>query len=227
MKNIFVDFFDTVCFRHIHSHQVFLQWAKVIRAKFPNIAETYTAEQLVVERNNVINRLGKEYEEPPYKNVMGELYKELKPCMGTCSEEDFISASKEMDIAVELGCQYPNMKLIKYLWKCKKTGSKIYIVSDFYLPQDCYQVFLRHMNIESLFEGIYVSETYNKTKRKGTLYDFVLKQLGADPAECLMKNGERLSQMALTAIEKSKSYSIDKVYKQWMKVMNVMLNEAN
>jgi len=54
---------------------MYLQWAKVIRSKFPNIAETYTAEQLVVERNNMISRLGIEYEEIPYKKLMGALYK--------------------------------------------------------------------------------------------------------------------------------------------------------
>jgi len=101
----------------------------------------------------------------------------------------------EIDIAVELGCQYPNRKMINYLWKLKKSGSKIYIVSDFYLPQKCYQIFLRHLKTESLFDGIYVSEICNKTKRKGTLFDYVLKELSANPADCLMIGDSRHSDV--------------------------------
>lgn len=37
IKYIFVDYFDTTCFRHIHSSQIYLQWAKVMRAKFPEL----------------------------------------------------------------------------------------------------------------------------------------------------------------------------------------------
>ena len=37
IKYIFVDYFDTTCFRHIHSSQIYLQWAKVMKAKFPEL----------------------------------------------------------------------------------------------------------------------------------------------------------------------------------------------
>ena len=42
----------------------------------------------------------------------------------------------------------------------------------------------------------------------------------------LMENNERLNTMALAAIEKSKNYSIDKIYDQWMKVLNNTINEV-
>lgn len=194
IKYIFVDFFDTVCFRHIHSHQVYLQWAKVLRKKFPEIANYYSAEQIVTMRNEIICGLEMEYEEPPYQKVMGTLYKRFALMLGKAvSEDSFISINKDIDIAVELGCQYPNRVVINYLQKSKESGKKIYIVSDFYLPIDSYQFFLKNMKIESLFDGIFVSETHNKTKRKGSLYKYIIDNLGVNPKECLMIGDSRHS----------------------------------
>lgn len=45
----------------------------------------------------------------------------------------------------------------------------------------------------------------------------------AERCRSLMENEEKLNSMALAAIEKSKNYSIDKIYEQWMGVMNNLL----
>lgn len=45
----------------------------------------------------------------------------------------------------------------------------------------------------------------------------------AESCRSLMENEERLNTMALAAIEKSNNYSIDKIYEQWMGVMNNLL----
>ena len=41
----------------------------------------------------------------------------------------------------------------------------------------------------------------------------------AERIKSLMANHEKLNDMALNAIEKSKNYSIDKIYEQWMRVL--------
>lgn len=51
---ILVDFFDTVMFRHIHSHQLMEKWAKALSRKYPRISE----KKLVECRKYAISKLG-------------------------------------------------------------------------------------------------------------------------------------------------------------------------
>ena len=53
------------------------------------------------------------------------------------------------------------------------------------------------------------------SKEKG----FVAKDM-ADKLEFLMTNGDKRTEMALAAIEKSKKFSIDKIYNEWINVFN-------
>lgn len=51
---ILVDFFDTVMFRHIHSHCLMGKWAKALTRKYPEIDE----KKLVEYRNEGIKMGG-------------------------------------------------------------------------------------------------------------------------------------------------------------------------
>ena len=48
----------------------------------------------------------------------------------------------------------------------------------------------------------------------------------AEKCRNLMSDGRWLSEMALAAIDKSKNYSIDRIYKQWMEVMEDVNNSC-
>lgn len=51
---VLVDFFDTVMFRHIHSHQMMGNWAKALVRKYPELDE----KKLVEYRNRGISNWG-------------------------------------------------------------------------------------------------------------------------------------------------------------------------
>lgn len=190
---IFVDFFDTVCFRHIHSHQVDEQWAKVVKVLYPSI--TYSEKELRSLRNDVSNSLRKLYKEPPYKEVMYVLWNKLG---GAIEErEEFVSKNLEVDVAIELGCQYANRKIRSLLSQLKKDGKKIYIVSDFYLPKETYYVFTKYLGCEGLFYGIYVSESCNCTKWDGSLYEYILNDLHVEANKCIMIGDSRHSDVKM------------------------------
>lgn len=181
-KIIFTDFFDTVMFRRIHSSQIYVQWAKALIHKYPVIGDNQTPSTLELLLHECREKLRMQYKEPPYQLVIGLLYDKLiETTQLAVNKEQFIIQSLKIDIAVELGCQYPNEHLVKRFRKAKMDGAKIYIVSDFYLPQEAYNAFLMKSHLDDLFDGVYVSETFNCTKSDGSLYIYVLNDLHLNP----------------------------------------------
>ena len=55
----------------------------------------------------------------------------------------------------------------------KILGKKIVLVSDFYLELDFYEMMLKHLGIDNLFDDIFISSMFCKTKRDGGLYKVV------------------------------------------------------
>ena len=181
---IFVDFFDTLVYRYIHPSKVLIQWGNALKLKFPGLNES--AESLLKVRLGATRKLEKIHEEAPYKEVLSIVYYEIEKDLSGCSLEDFIDICLEVDIAVEIGCQYPNKRLISLLNKAKKDGKKLYLISDFYLPQKAFEVFLRNIHCDKLFDEIFISEEYDKSKRHGSLYKYVLNKLNISPENVVM-----------------------------------------
>lgn len=197
IKYIFVDYFDTTCFRHIHSSQIYLQWAKVLKTKFPILA-SLSDEKLVEMRHKAHHMNGEHYYEKPYHQTMEDLYSLLfdqVKLAESCSS--FVESSLNIDVSVEIGCQYGNQKIVSMLRKEKAKGKQIFLVSDFYLPMEAYHDFLVNLQCEDLFDKVYVSESFNKTKAHGDLYDYILKENSIKADEVVMIGDSKHSDMKM------------------------------
>lgn len=197
IKYIFVDYFDTTCFRHIHSSQIYLQWAKVLKTKFPILA-SLSDEKLVEMRHKAHHMNGEHFYEKPYHQTMEDLYSLLSDQVKlaeSCSS--FVESSLNIDVSVEIGCQYGNQKIISMLRKEKAMGKQIFLVSDFYLPMEAYHDFLVNLQCEDLFDKVYVSETFNKTKAHGDLYDYILKENSIKADEVVMIGDSKHSDVRM------------------------------
>ena len=197
IKYIFVDYFDTTCFRHIHSSQIYLQWAKVLKTKFPILA-SLSDEKLVEMRHKAHHMNGEHFYEKPYHQTMEDLYSLLSDQVKlaeSCSS--FVESSLNIDVSVEIGCQYGNQKIISMLRKEKAKGKQIFLVSDFYLPMEAYHDFLVNLQCEDLFDKVYVSESFNKTKAHGDLYDYILKENSIKADEVVMIGDSTHSDMKM------------------------------
>lgn len=197
IKYIFVDYFDTTCFRHIHSSQIYLQWAKVLKTKFPILA-SLSDEKLVEMRHKAHHMNGEHFYEKPYHQTMEDLYSLLSDQVKlaeSCSS--FVESSLNIDVSVEIGCQYGNQKIISKLRKEKAKGKQIFLVSDFYLPMEAYHDFLVNLQCEDLFDKVYVSESFNKTKAHGDLYDYILKENSIKADEVVMIGDSTHSDMKM------------------------------
>lgn len=197
IKYIFVDYFDTTCFRHIHSSQIYLQWAKVLKTKFPILA-SLSDEKLVEMRHKAHHMNGEHYYEKPYHQTMEDLYSLLfdqVKLAESCSS--FVESSLNIDVSVEIGCQYGNQKIVSMLRKEEAKGKQIFLVSDFYLPMEAYHDFLVNLQCEDLFDKVYVSESFNKTKAHGDLYDYILKENSIKADEVVMIGDSKHSDMKM------------------------------
>ena len=197
IKYIFVDYFDTTCFRHIHSSQIYLQWAKVLKTKFPILA-SLSDEKLVEMRHKAHHMNGEHFYEKPYHQTMEDLYSLLSDQVKlaeSCSS--FVESSLNIDVSVEIGCQYGNQKIISMLRKEKAKGKQVFLVSDFYLPMEAYHDFLVNLQCEDLFDKVYVSESFNKTKAHGDLYDYILKENSIKADEVVMIGDSTHSDMKM------------------------------
>ena len=115
-KIIFVDFFDTIMFRHVHPFQVTSRWAENILHKYDI---PMGSEHIVALRSRCFRQSLEENGEAIYSDGIGRLYDHIT-AVGEqprlfCTKEEFIKFSKDTEIALETGVQYPNRALIKYL----------------------------------------------------------------------------------------------------------------
>lgn len=193
-KVIFVDYFDTVCFRRIHSFQMHRQWVVSMLRKYPCL-ESIGVEKLVSLRNQASSQLHKIYTEPSYSQLISCFYDLVDGASYSINKQDFISASEQIETAVEIGTQYANKWLVEVLRKLKEDGKKIYLVSDFHLGKESYSKFLVHIACEDLFDGVFISADLNKSKRRGDLYQYVIRELELSPSDVVMIGDSKTSDV--------------------------------
>lgn len=181
---VLVDFFDTVMFRHIHSHQMMGNWAKALVRKYPELDE----KKLVEYRNRGISNGGGDECAIEYHDLLVSIYKMLETKRKVDLEE-FERVSYQIDYSLDMATQYPNKEILDTLRHLRHLGKKIYLVTDYYLSGKCYTSYLRPYGLENFFDGIFCSSDYKKTKRNGDLYDEVIKKLAIE-SSCMCMIGD-------------------------------------
>ncbi|GGD74291.1 hypothetical protein GCM10011412_09930 [Maribacter cobaltidurans] len=143
-------------------------------------------------RMDVQNTLAKDLktvkDEIPYNQVVQELYARLKNTglLGEISFEKFMSYSLEADYRSEASVQFMNDDLIGGLQVLHEEGYKIFIISDFHLPKSVIQRLLQWHKVDHLFNDIFMSCDFEKSKETGTLYPTVMQHIGVHGEECSM-----------------------------------------
>lgn len=154
--------------------------------KFPELKEI-SLDEIVELRHRAHHKVGRKYEEAPYRLTMEMLYDLLgRRVKILVDKQSFVDESLNIDISVEIGCQYGNQEIIKMLRKEKAKCKKIFLVSDFYLPISAYKDFLINIQCQSLFDKIYVSESCNHTKVSGSLYKYILEENHIEHSDVIM-----------------------------------------
>ena len=189
-KVIFVDCFDTIILRTVPAEKTKYLWAVEMNKKYTEIsAENFykvflSAEDALRNRGRIINDVN----ECNIFDIASLIYKRIKiyNLMKIISEKEFAKEVIDNYINVEKDVQYLNCKLMNKLKKYKQNGYKIFIVSDFYCGKEVLKQWLANLGVLDLFDNIYVSCDYMKTKLKGDLYTHILSENNISPDEVIM-----------------------------------------
>ena len=193
-KYIFVDFFDTVMFRYIHSDEVRPQWAKRMNKFYPSV----NAEKWISVRNEIIG--DNDECSINYEYLIKKLYERLSCNYFLDDEESFKKKVFDADKYIDMAVQYPNKCIVSWLQKQRSFGKKVFIVSDYYLPARAIKSFLKFHDLNELFDGVFSSSDFEKTKRNGELYEYVIEELKVDKNSIVMI-GDNVSSDFLMARE--------------------------
>ena len=86
--------------------------------------------------------------------------------------EDVAKLALDEEVACEEECLIPRYEMLSFLKWCKKSGKRVYAVSDMYFPGEYLQRFLERLGIIDI-DKIYVSCDYGKTKQEGLFNDVI------------------------------------------------------
>ncbi len=186
---IFVDCFNTIICRHVSPEDAIFDWAKKVGEKY-----SFETGYFYNWFNNAKRRLaikGKlKTGEAEY--TIGEI---IDGVLSNLKDSKFLENKNlntlkadliELYINAEQSSQYLNLEVVEKLKNFKSQGKKIYIVSDFYCGKDILGCWLKNLGIYELFDDIFVSCDYHKSKRTGRLYKHIIKILNLNNKEILM-----------------------------------------
>jgi len=190
MQIILTDCFDTVIYRKVFPEFVKIKWAEKVCSEYNLVVSPRQLYNLRVQVEKDLMSTNKRAGFDAEFKVL-ELYKTI---IERLYVSGIITSMADMDVAVlhniekdiEISVQLPNKKIIEKLFQLKKQGYKIYLVSDFYMGKQDVGEFLAKLNILELFDGMYISSDYCRTKVTGELYKCVLNDLKIPPQACEM-----------------------------------------
>ena len=226
-KVISFDVFDTCLFRvvdnYIDSRKIkSLEYGRIFNKKNKFYRKNWkTAYQ------NTLKNLDEDKEEA----TIFEIYNEFIKITGERNvvAEDLV----EMEKNIELQLSYRNPMIFEVYKKAKESGKKILFISDMYLPKEVIREMLEKNGYKP--ENLYVGSEFRKTKAKGTMYDFILKNEGLNPSE-IMHIGDNINsdvkkarEKGISAFhfrEKSLNVSLFDIERKLYKTADLKINES-
>lgn len=182
-KVILIDCFDTIIYRKVAPEKIKFLWAKSLSSQYPTLSTNQFFKLIKSAENYFIGHCQEwsisQLCELMYNNIT--IYKLIEDI-----DKSFIETSINLYVQIELKNQFINKKIVKFLIKQKSLGNKIYIVSDFYCGKIYINKFLENLQINKLFDNIFVSCDLNMSKSKGDIYSYILNVLNLNPAEVMM-----------------------------------------
>jgi putative hydrolase of the HAD superfamily len=93
---------------------------------------------------------------------------------------------------MEYICRYPGVG--EALTQLRKQGFRLWLLSNAQRAFTAYE--LRHLELESVFDGIYISSDYGFRKPDARFYRALLQERGLKPEQCLMIGNDRDTDIA-------------------------------
>lgn len=91
---------------------------------------------------------------------------------------------KKIELKYEKEVLVPNRPIVDLFNECIRSGKKVFIISDMYLPLAFVGNILNDLNIKG-YTKLYLSSDKHLTKRSGLLFDLYLKENNLDGKNCI------------------------------------------
>lgn len=192
-NTIFIDCFNTILCRTKTPNDVVFDWAKAMNSKFDQIsaADFFALFKKAEKRLGELNLLEFGDIEFSFDDMIEYIFHEIN-FYGKLKEISFAhfkTVFTEEYVFAEHNSHFINKRIEKYLAKKKAKGFKIYIVSDFYCDKSFLRLWIESCpdsHIMDYVDDIFVSCTYKKSKRAGSLYDYLIDKLELNPKQVKM-----------------------------------------
>ena len=169
-KYISFDIFDTLIFRNVSKpidifKLVEIEYNKMHEHKLDNFKQDRIEAELKARRKSKSEEI-----------TLDEIYDNLK-----CEYKDDI---KKLELEIEKSFIVKNPEMFEIYSKCLESGCKIIITSDMYLNIEFIKDILKENGYEG-YEKIYLSSELKKTKSKGSIFKYILKDLSISKEEII------------------------------------------
>ena len=195
---LFVDLFDTLVHRTVHPNYALRLWAKFVVRE---LGLQISGSELFAIRNDSLSYLGIKNRlssvEVAYVDLIQEVYLRLTntDALSGTSFEKFTSIFQTADYLSEISVQFKNENLIATITALKKSGYRIYLLTDYYLSKEVVLKILDFHQIGAIFDKVFVSCSLQKSKEKGTIYAEVLSLTKSKPESTLMIGDNKKSDI--------------------------------
>lgn len=172
---ISLDIFDTLLKRDVRfPTDVFLLVKKQIKEEnIYTISPNFVEDRIKAEK---LARKKTTHEEI----IFDEIYENFP----TEYDKNILEYIKKIELNIEKNVLTKNLDVYNIYKKCIRENKKIIVASDMYLPMDFIKEILKINDITE-YKKIYLSSDIKKTKRSGSLFKYILKDLDIKPSEIL------------------------------------------
>ncbi|RQW61714.1 hypothetical protein [Vibrio viridaestus] len=174
-----VDIFDTLLLRKYQcEYYRFLEISKIFKRKL-NIKKCVNSIWLArIEAARIAYyTFGNDQEKEP--NIT-YIYKLMFDILDVNYDDDFLHSALELELSYESSVLSPNSNLVSFLSDRKKNGSSVIGISDMYLTSDSISRLISNILSGFQLDYLFSSADLNKSKRKGSLFPYVIDRLGIE-----------------------------------------------
>ena len=108
--------------------------------------------------------------------TLDDIYEQLESVYGRNRAAEL----KSLEVETELSLIIPNPEMMPVFNDLVRKGKTVFLISDMYLSTEIISKMLDKCGVRG-YQELYVSSEYKKTKRSGSLFDFVLEENNLKP----------------------------------------------
>ncbi len=192
------DIFDTLIKRNIRiPKDVFNLVEAEYNRSFSGNIEEFRKKRILAEKKARNKTLREEI-------TLVEIYDQLR----NYYNREEIGRLLEIEVNIEILLCISNKEVLPMYKYAKEKGKKIIITSDMYLDRNTIKKILDNNKIDK-YERLYLSNETMLTKYKGTMYDYILKDLKCEPKKILHIGDNQKSDYDNAISKEIKAFKIE------------------